>query len=130
MTTTDRPEMHGHPIDHTSHEEIWRTVSVTALPLGWRNVFRQADGPLVSYASPALLLQEHIRDETRTYYRKEDGKPWISTEINHMEKPFVTRVIFAHYLVDDCELEVPNASSSYVGTIEPGADPATFFTES
>lgn len=41
------------------HDDSYETVAVTALPPGWRNVYRREDGTLDdSDPCPAILLQE------------------------------------------------------------------------
>lgn len=85
----------------------WYTVQVTALPVGWRNVYQQEDDSLLITQCPALLLQEHRATEI--------GPPYKTTL---QEPPYSTRAVFADH--DGSELEPANEAANYITTIGPG----------
>ena len=102
--------------------EMWETVAVTALPPGWRNVYKHDDGDTAS-ACPAVLLQE-LRETVRYEdVTKADGTPRIKEEATRREPPYETRVVFADY--GDGGLEPAGDMSNYVGTLAPGDPPKT-----
>lgn len=113
----------------TRHIERWKTTAATALPAGWRNVYRRPDtGTLETEPCPALLTQEHrqtvthdapalkpvtpdrgpVRDEART----------ITT---HHEPPYDIRVVFASHIAG--VLHPALYTTNYLGTVGPGEDP-------
>jgi hypothetical protein len=61
-----------------SYDE-WETVAVTALPPGWRNVYRGRDGSPVVAEAPAILLQERRRTVTVLERPGPDGRPALTT---------------------------------------------------
>lgn len=95
--------------------EDWETVTVTALPPGWRNQYKQDDGSIEANDSPALLLQE-LR--MITYAWDADPPRLVHTEDRHERAPYRTRVVFANH--DNGELDAAPEISNYVGTVGPG----------
>lgn len=87
--------------------ESWETIAVTALPPGWRNVYRTGDGTFEETQCPAILLQEK-RGES-------DGRDFY---FRSAEPPYETRAVFA--AGEYCYLEAADLIASYVGTIGPG----------
>lgn len=93
----------------------WITVGVTALPAGWRNVYRVDSGALISAPCAALLLQEQ-RLLTSDY---EIGQALQGS-----------RVCYADESDGFGEL-VPaiDGASNYLGTCGPGEDPTIFMSD-
>lgn len=101
----------------------WETVAVTALPPGWRNVYRTADGTLYEIPCPAILLQENCG--TTTVWTERDGE-----RLHHFdaaEPPYETRAVFAD--TDYGHLEsamgagdypATVGTDDYLGTVAPG----------
>lgn len=104
--------------------ENWETVAVTALPPGWRNVYRDDNGGLFTDHCPALLLQEHRSDTECWDEPQGDGQPArFSKREKARESPYQTRVVFAAdqggWLDDATEV------ANYAHTIGPGAEVPT-----
>jgi hypothetical protein len=97
----------------------WTTVAVTALPPGWRNVYRMDDGTTHSWPAPALLLQE-CRATTQVYeLSTADGPPQVHTSTSPAEEPYSTRVVYA----EDHEggyVGAAEDTANYAGTWPPG----------
>ena len=110
-------------IDH------WRTIGVTALPLGYRNVYREDGVRRDVYLMPclAVLLQElvyRIECWEEPYKEMPDGFR-VCTEEHEETVPFDTRVVFADR--EDAVLRPVDEVSNYEGTIAPG-EPDPRFT--
>jgi hypothetical protein len=116
MTTKLRPKVFAE----------WVTVAVTALPAGWRNVYREEDGTLTVFACPAMLLQEHRSDLHIWDVEAASGQVRTMERTERHEAPYDTRVVFA-----DQEMSYIDAvdANNYVGTVGPEEDPATFAKE-
>jgi hypothetical protein len=91
----------------------WKTIAVTPLPPGWRNVFAGDDGTPEAHPCPAVLLQENCGT-----FVAQEGK---RTVFGAAEPPFGTRVVFADrdggYLCPAVE------SDGFIGVIGPGQAP-------
>lgn len=100
----------------------WATVAVTALPSGWRNVYRQEDGRLEESPCPAILLQEN-RGTTELWDELgSDGNTRVRQRFQAVDPPFDTRAVFA--IVEDAYLDPVHVVVNYVGTIGPDQDAA------
>jgi hypothetical protein len=86
--------------------QVWRTIAVTALPTGWRNVYRD-DDELMQTPCPAMLLQEYVADT---------GPTPTSPDVP-CKQPYQTRVVFADY--DGVNIMPANDASNYVETLPP-----------
>ncbi|MCG5462173.1 hypothetical protein MED01_007051 [Micromonospora sp. MED01] len=101
--------------------EIWETVAVTALPLGWRNVYRYPDGTVTTDACPAILLQEHRGDAIYQDTNRSGQLESTSREVK-CEPPYKTRAIYA---TNDGGgwLDPVDGIGNYIATIAPDEDP-------
>jgi hypothetical protein len=74
----------------------WTTIAVTALPIGWRNVFSGgSDGKEFSEPCAAILLQEE-RSFVHYWGEARGDRTVVSRESEHRhEPPFQTRVVYA-----------------------------------
>jgi hypothetical protein len=95
----------------------WEEVAVTALPPGWRNVYRE-EGALIERPCPAVLIQEnrgvHVSwDEPGT-----DAPLTRRTRFDAAEPPYETRTVFAD--LDFGHLEAAADAPNYVVTAAPG----------
>jgi hypothetical protein len=72
------------------YAEEWYTIAVTALPLGWFNVY-DIDGEEHKERCPALLLQEHRKTV------KYDRDKMKTEDVKHHTAPLDTRVAFAEH---------------------------------
>jgi hypothetical protein len=96
----------------------WETVAVTALPSGWRNVYRLDDGTLAEHPCPAILVQEN-RGTHLSW--DEPGTEARFTRCNRFEPaepPYEIRAVFADH--DYGHLEPAVRASNYVATAGPG----------
>jgi hypothetical protein len=100
-----------------SYDE-WETVAVTALPPGWRNVYRGRDGTPVVSEAPALLLQELRGTVTALERIGPDGRPAVSTTEQPCEAPYETQVVVAD--LEEGHLVCASDTSNYVLTVGPG----------
>lgn len=97
---------------------LWRTMRVTALAPGWRNVFTEEDGSPTYTMSPALLLQERY---AKLYPSLDNSRPPL--EIAY-DEPRATRVVFAQ-VTRTGELTSVLESNNYVQTLAPLAPEIT-----
>ncbi|GGO70666.1 hypothetical protein [Nonomuraea cavernae] len=100
--------------------EHWETVAVTALPPGWRNVYRHDDGPSTS-PCPAILLQEHRSTVACWDIPLPEGHYDVRTEEKLMQPPYETRAVFADY--DMATLCPADDVGNYERTIGPEETP-------
>lgn len=111
MTTKPKPRYVMH----------WDTVAVTALPAGWRNVYRGSDGTAMLSPCPAILLQE-LRETTKGFdYVGADGRPDVQMETTKETPPYETRAVFAD--ADGAVLEPADDAINYERTLGPGEQP-------
>lgn len=97
--------------------EIWTTVAVTALPVGWKNFYTARDGSTFPVDCPAVLLQEHRSDEL--VYGAGVGKQ--QHKVQACDAPYDTRVVFA--CGDEFgHLEPALETGNYAGTAIPIRD--------
>jgi hypothetical protein len=98
----------------------WETISVTALPAGWRHVFRNGDGSLRTEPAPCLLLQQQVG-----YTKYEGGEAatysWDDDEPRH------TGVVFG--LANGAAVYTDPGNPDHVGMLEPGRDLHEFSKE-
>lgn len=87
------------------------TVSVTALPPGWMNVWRLNDGTEFVEPCPALLLQEH-RETDLVWNTPEHSRVHYETVTE--TPPYDTRTVFA--AAEDGELVPVDDHSGYIRT--------------
>jgi hypothetical protein len=92
----------------------WRTVSVTALPPGWVNVFREDDGTEFTEPCPALLLQELVNETERWDEPVGDGTYHLRSVDYPAEEPRSTRAVYGSF--DGAELEPATDADNYCGT--------------
>lgn len=97
----------------------WQTVAVTALPAGWRNIYRQNDGTVMTTTCPAILLQEG-RGEIVSWDEQQDGRIVRRSREEKFDPPFLTRAVFAD--CDRAELLPADDASNYEQTLGPGED--------
>lgn len=99
--------------------EEWRTIAVTPLPPGWRNVYADPDGTEHTEPCPALLLQEL----TNIAYCREQGPPGSLDVCSYDEPqqgPRPTRVVYAAAIGQDAgEVEPAAEAANYVRTLSP-----------
>lgn len=100
--------------------EHWRTIGVTALPAGYRNVFK---GEEVDYVMPcpALLLQEllYTSESWDIPVEKEGGRVRRAAHKHDERLPRDTRVVFGN--ADEFGYLSPaNDMSNYDCTLAPG----------
>lgn len=106
-------------MSRTRTYDEWETTAVTALPTGWRNVYRATNGRTHSTPCPALLLQErrtivHVHEE-----QSDAGTFVLSTQRNRLDAPYETRTVFGE--VDEFTTVSPaEDTSNYAGTWGPG----------
>lgn len=95
----------------------WEDCAVTALPPGWRNVYRE-EGALIERPCPAVLLQEN-RGTDISWDEPGTDAPFIRrTRFEAAEPPYETRAVFADF---DCgHLEAAPDVGNYVVTAAPG----------
>lgn len=98
----------------------WETIGVTALPAGWRNVFREDDGTFHLSHCPALLFQEHRESNKCWDVVGEDGRPTVRVEKIRESEPYETRVVFAE--ADGPTLGPVDDLGNYDRTIGPGEE--------
>lgn len=108
----------------TDEREVWRSVAVTALPPGWRNVFSDDDGRYTA-ACPAVLLQElrEVIHVTRVLREGSDTPRYASRTVR-LEQPYETRVVFAFADCDNGHLDAACELDSYEQTVGPGIEVA------
>lgn len=104
-------------IPPTRSVPIWETIAFTPLPTGWRNVYRDDDGPH-AYPCPGVLIQEHRQDYIITDHRRYDATPDRRTHVQNVEPPYETQTVFADY--GDGYLDVAMDAGNYLTTIGPG----------
>jgi len=100
----------------------WATVAVTALPSGWRNVYRQEDGSLEEGPCPAILLQENRGTTELLDELGSSGNTRARQRFQAADAPFETRAVFA--IVEDAYLDPVDGVANYVATIGPDQDAA------
>jgi hypothetical protein len=100
--------------------EEWRTLAVTALPPGWVNVFRDDDGKLFAYATPAMLLQEIVREVRSWEEHVGDGNWRYQESVTDCENVSTrhTRVIIGSFDAGMGEVVAEDANCrDYVGSM-------------
>lgn len=119
MTATPNPDLRRRTIDN------WTTVAVTALPPGWRNVYRLDDGSVVTDQCPAILLQEHRSRTLCTDVPTGDGKYDVHRREEELDPPYETRAVYA--TDDECGgLDPAMDVSNYAGVAAPSEDTNRF----
>ena len=96
--------------------EVWQTVQVTALPLGWRNVYQADDGSTWEAPCPALLLQEHRRTRFKDQATGRAGEDRVE------RPPYNTRVVFSDadtWLGLEAASDATNYLDTYFSADEP-----------
>jgi hypothetical protein len=114
MSNPEQPE-------NRRHVTIWETVAVTALPPGWRNVYREKDDGLIEDLCPAILVQE-ARAESVSWDEYPAGKPARRSRRTVLDPPYETRAVFAD--IEMGHLCVAVSAINYAGTIGPGQSAA------
>ena len=101
----------------------WETVAVTALPLGWRNVYYLGDGKADTEHCPAVLLQELRETEVVRDVATGGSPKYVVETVSRTvhEPPYETRAVFA------CQdgsggLDPAADVGNYLATIGPGDD--------
>jgi hypothetical protein len=123
--TASKPSKHR--IEH------WTTVAVTALPIGWRNVWRDTDTTeLIIEACAAVLLQETRAYTLRIDHPNSDGTYRPEFRDGTLDPPYETRAVFAQHTefagyLDPVEVDL---SIGYLGVVAPDEDPAVRFPAS
>jgi hypothetical protein len=111
MSTPEKPLNRRH---HTP----WETIAVTALPPGWRNVFRQGEGDsLAEHPCPAILMQE-ARATSVSWDEYPGGQPVRRSKETIAEPPCETRAVFADF--DGADLCPASDAGNYERTVGPG----------
>lgn len=107
--------------------EQWETIAVTALPTGWRNVYKNEDGSVHVEPCPGLLLQEH-RSTDRVWDEPAEDAPYrIRTKATQHEAPYDTRVVFAAF--EQASLEPADTCLNYAATVGPDEDAQVYAGE-
>jgi hypothetical protein len=98
----------------------WVTVAVTALPSGWRNVYRDKNGAVTTSSCAAILLQEEryiIFGSTGPSSDREDTERY----------PYATRVVCAAFTGRGLEATVD--LTNYIRTMARGEELADWINE-
>lgn len=106
---------------NSTRRDVWQTVAVTALPRGWRNVYRTDNGLKVS-PCPAILLQENRGVRVEWDDLQGDAPPLRRSRFEPAEPPYETQAVFADS--DFCLIWPAGDNGDCIGTVGPDQDPA------
>lgn len=98
------------------HIQFWDTIAVTALPPGWVNIWRNADGTEYIEPCPAMLLQECRERSIVWDVPQPDGTTKIRSQDIKETQPYETRVVYAQSEPDSASIVDIDNYAGYLRT--------------